>query len=232
MEKYFSADIKNWKIYAIIRHDVDRYPSRALKMARIENSLNIRSTYYFRTRTHVFRKDILDEINSLNHEIGYHYENLADSNGRYEDAIKKFVIDLEKFREWGIFPKTISMHGSPLSSYDNRDLWMHYNYKDYGIIGEAYEIDSDKIYYFSDTGMNFSNSKGNVRDKPKNIGKQVSNISTITTLIRFLNVNDNPICISMHPDKWSLTKLGELITRVENMLKNFIKYLVVKIRNN
>ena len=35
-----------------IRHDVDRMPKRALKMAQIENSLGVSATYYFRMKNH------------------------------------------------------------------------------------------------------------------------------------------------------------------------------------
>ena len=31
----------------IIRHDIDREPERALKMAEIENDLGVKSTYFF-----------------------------------------------------------------------------------------------------------------------------------------------------------------------------------------
>ena len=34
--------------FCLIRHDVDRMPNRALKMAKLEKSIGIRSTYYFR----------------------------------------------------------------------------------------------------------------------------------------------------------------------------------------
>ena len=34
--------------FVILRHDVDSKPFRALRMARLENKLNIKSSYYFR----------------------------------------------------------------------------------------------------------------------------------------------------------------------------------------
>ncbi len=38
--------------FCIIRHDVDRKPKNALRMAELENNANICSTYYFRTKNH------------------------------------------------------------------------------------------------------------------------------------------------------------------------------------
>ncbi len=62
--------------------------------------------------------------------------------------------------------KTICMHGSPLSKYDNKELWEKYDYRDYGIIGEPYfDINFNEVFYLSDTGRSWNNSDANVRDK-------------------------------------------------------------------
>jgi hypothetical protein len=117
----------------ILRHDVDRLPENALKMARIEKELRIKSTYFFRTIKSVFKPDIIGEIAGLGHEIGYHYENLGMYNGDYEKAIIDFENNLKKIRKF--FPvKLICMHGNALKKWDNRDLWKKYDYKNYGII--------------------------------------------------------------------------------------------------
>ena len=42
-------------------------------------------------------------------------------------AIDDFRLNLEKLRK--LYPvKTICMHGSPFSKWDNRDLWKKYDY--------------------------------------------------------------------------------------------------------
>ena len=46
----------------IIRHDIDRKPERALKMAEIENDLGVKSTYYFRMKKGVFEPDMIKKI--------------------------------------------------------------------------------------------------------------------------------------------------------------------------
>ena len=62
--------------------------------------------------------------------------------------------------------KTICMHGSPLSKWDNRDLWKKYDYRDFGIIAEPYfDLDFDEVFYLTDTGRSWNNSKASVRDK-------------------------------------------------------------------
>ncbi|MCD4704629.1 hypothetical protein K8R66_00975, partial [bacterium] len=129
----------------IMRHDVDRKPNNALRMAKLENELGVKATYYFRTITQTFKPEIIKEIAELGHEIGYHYENLSEVASRnnfrkskkqkskskknkdnnynlFELALKDFKINLARLRK--LYPiKSIAMHGSPLSKWDSRLLW-------------------------------------------------------------------------------------------------------------
>lgn len=151
----------------VLRHDVDLQCRNALMTARIEKSLNIQATYYFRIVKESNRPDIILQIRELGHEIGYHYEDLSICNGDYEKALKSFENNLAYFREF--YPvKTVCMHGSPLSDYDNRKLWDRYDYKDYGIICEPYfDIDYSNVLYLTDTGRRWNGEKVSVRDKVK-----------------------------------------------------------------
>ena len=136
----------------IIRHDVDRKPERALKMATIENRFGISSTYYFRRKEEVFKPDKIKKIANMGHEIGYHYEVLDKAEGDIEKAIRIFEDELKEFRKI-CDVKTICMHGNPLSKWVNKDIWKKYDFKDFGIIGEPYlSIDFDRVAYFTDTG--------------------------------------------------------------------------------
>ena len=149
----------------ILRHDVDRAPFHSLHTAKLENSRGIKGTYYFRIVKQSNHPQVIREIASLGHELGYHYEDLTLSNGIYEDAITSFETNLEYFRTF--YPvKTICMHGSPVSRWDNRDLWRKYSYKDYGIIAEPYfDLDYSNILYLTDTGRKWNGDKSSVRDK-------------------------------------------------------------------
>jgi len=94
-----------------------------LHFARIQHGYNIRGTYYFRLLPNHFDKEIIRQIASLGHEVGYHYDDLSHCKGNYEAAIKRFEKNLATLRE--IAPvKTICMEGAPLSKWDNRTLWV------------------------------------------------------------------------------------------------------------
>jgi len=162
----FEEYIKNPKVKVVIlRHDVDRLPKNALVIAKIEKGAGIKSSYYFRIVKESYDEGIIMQIADLGHEIGYHYEDLALAKGNYDLAIANFESNLEKFRK--IYPvKTICMHGSPLSKYDNKKIWEKYDYRDYGIIAEPYfDINFNDVFYLTDTGRRWDGSSVSVRDK-------------------------------------------------------------------
>ena len=116
---------------------MDEITKNALKMAILEHNMGIKASYYFRIVRQSNVPKIIKEVVSLKHEIGYHYEDLAFHNGDYDKAIASFKTNLEYFRQY--YPvRTICMHGSSSSEYDNRLLWQQFNLADFGLIGEPY----------------------------------------------------------------------------------------------
>lgn len=186
----------------IMRHDVDRRPSNALRMARIESKLGIKSTYYFRARSSTFKPAIIEEIADLGHEIGYHYENLSDTAGDMEDAIRDFESNLMRFR--ALVPiRTICMHGSPCSKWDNRDLWRRYDYRNFGLLGDPYlSIDYTNIAYLSDTGRTWRSNRFNIRDKIDS-GTRIE-VDSTSELIKVVKSQINKrLLILSHPERWT-----------------------------
>ena len=163
----------------ILRHDVDKLPVNALGFAQIEHKLGVKGTYYFRIVPESFEPKIIEKIAFLGHEIGYHYEDVDLAYKQINNsqlvtrnpeqishlAIELFKKHLSQFRK--IYPiQTISMHGSPLSKYDNKLLWKYYDYRDYEIIGEPYfDLDFSKVLYLTDTGRRWNGERVSVRDK-------------------------------------------------------------------
>ena len=189
--------------FIILRHDIDRKPKNALKTAIIENKLGIKASYYFRIGKQSNQPEIIKQIAELGHEIGYHYEDLAYAKGDYQKAIKNFKSNLEYFRKF--YPvKTMCMHGSPLSKWDNRDLWNKYNYKDYGIIAEPYfDLDFNEIFYITDASRTWNNKKVTLRDKVKsNFNIKIDTAFNIMALLKSKKLPDK-IMLNTHPRNWS-----------------------------
>lgn len=212
----------------ILRHDVDDLPGNSVDTAIIENSLGAKGSYYFRVVKQSLHPDCIEKIKNLNHEIGYHYEDMALNNGNYEKAYHHFTEKLKLFRNY--YPvKTICMHGSPLSKWDNRLLWQKYNYKDLGIIGEPYfDIDFTKVLYITDTGRQWNNTTSSVRDKVKS-DYQFSFKST-NDIIQSFNGNKLPaiIMLNIHPQRWTDNTLLWTKELILQNIKNSIKTLFVK----
>lgn len=201
MDRYMTAGDKLGEHFVLMRHDVDGRPRTALKTARIEEELGIQATYYFRTRNNVFVTEIIQEIEKMGHEIGYHYEVLSTAKGDCEKAIKLFEDDVNKFRNICNL-KTICMHGSPLSKYDNRDIWNIYDFRDFGILGEAYLSAGEDLNYFTDTGRGW-NSKNNLRDFIPGKTEKVF-ADTTDDLIKLVEGGEiSNFYISLHPDRWT-----------------------------
>ncbi len=176
-------------------------------MAKLECEMNIHSTYYFRY-PYTFDPEIIQEIKNLGHEIGYHYEVLSKTKGDYEKAIDLFKFELTDFRK-KFEIKTICMHGSPLSSFDNRSLWKHYDFQVFGIDGEAYlSISEENIQYFTDTGRSW-NGKNSIRDIMPGSKVKSPQIETTDDLIDWINSTTKEcIYLTVHPERWA-RNLGE-----------------------
>jgi hypothetical protein len=213
----------------ILRNDVDRKPARALRLAEILSGLDIKATFYFRMVKSSWDELIMAEIVHLGHELGYHYEDLTTAKGDSKLAIKSFENNLAMFRQY--YPvKTICMHGSPLSRWDNRSLWTEFNYRDYGISGEPYlDLDFSQVLYLTDSGRCWNGGNTIVRDKVSS--KFNFNLKSTFDLIIALKQNILPekIMLTVHPQRWTdnlLSWPAELLTQnAKNIIK---KYFIVR----
>jgi len=212
----------------ILRHDVDRFPLQTQQMARMEAENNIRSTYYFRIIPSVFKPDIIREVADLGHEIGYHYEDLSLCGGDPKKSIEHFERSLDKIREF--YPvKTICMHGSPLSKWDNKTIWQHYDYKKYGIIADtSFDIDYQQVFYISDNGRAWNRTSVSVRDKVEShFDIPIKNSFHLIDLINKGQIPDQ-VMINAHPDTFFDFGLKYLLNWGFIETKNIAKWLIVK----
>ncbi len=214
----------------VLRHDVDRRAINATWLGKIEQSLGLKGSYYFRIVPESNQKDVIDEIVAMGHEVGYHYEDLGMAKGNFEKAFENYRKNLAYFRTY--YPvTTICMHGSPENSIDNRQLWEKYNYKENGIIAEPYfDVDYDEVFYITDTGRAWNKKSVILRDKVQTkIEIPIKSIDHMMALIKQGKLPDKLI-ISTHPHRWfnvGALWFNELI--LQN-IKNVVKAVLVKYR--
>jgi hypothetical protein len=212
-----------------IRHDVDRFPNNALKMARIENEMGIKTTYYFRIIKSVFVENIIKEIVSLGHEIGYHYEDLAICKGDKDEAIIHFQDNLEKMRLY--YPiTTICMHGSPLSRWDNKTIWSENDYRKYGIILDtSLSINYNEVFYITDNGWAWNKTAISIRDKVKSdFNIPINNTEHLFELIKEEKMPAK-VFINIHPDTFFDFGMCWFLNCSMIKSKNIIKRIIVKL---
>jgi len=217
----------------VLRHDVDKLPQNSLRTAKIEHGLGIRGVYNFRSVWESWDEEIIKEIHSLGHEIGYHYEELAEFQGDADKAFEGFKSNLNRLRK--LVPvSTITMHGSPRSRHDSRDLWKKFDYRELDLIGEPYfDIDFSKVLYLTDTGRRWDGFRVNVRDKVDTtmydaLAKKGYPIRSTDDIIRAATENALPdrIMINFHPQRWHTNPFlwtGQLVFQnLKNVVKRFI----------
>ncbi|TKB46466.1 hypothetical protein FCL40_17895 [Ferrimonas sediminicola] len=195
----------------VIKHDVEANIDLAKKTAEIESDLGIRSTYY----VHSFFLDSKDDadtlryIQSLGHEIGYHYDVLDIYDGNYDEAEKAFANDLKRFEREGIKVSTICPHGNPLKKRDgwnsNKDFFKDSSIRSrfshlFDIVNDIKVTKYENNSYISDAGYQLK-LIGNVRDNDKK-GVLGDKVIGKEELLDILNSSELTI-ISVHTHRLS-----------------------------
>ena len=233
----------------ILRHDVDIKPQNSLATAIIEAELGIKGSYYFRMVPESFDVEIIKQIASLGHEVGYHYETMDTASLRLnvkreklnerrkeeliDYAYNEFCENLGTFRK--TYPvSTICMHGSPQSGFDNKDIWKKYNYKQLGLLGEPYfDIDFNDFFYLTDTGRCWNGYRFSVRDKMPQQEQWIKDglvFSRTSDIVRAAHANALPprIMITVHPQRWTNSPLAWMWELLFQNIKNVVKWFVVR----
>lgn len=148
--------------FIILRHDIERSISRALGMARLENSLGIRATYFVRVHAasyNIFEYNnyqALQEILSLGHEIGLHFEaidfaHIIETENPEEVFLREKRV-LETILKISV--RSAAAHGEHTSagSQHNRSFFEKTPKEEVGIWYNAYDpVFTREIKYISDS---------------------------------------------------------------------------------
>ncbi|MFH0815949.1 MAG: hypothetical protein V1934_03930 [Methanobacteriota archaeon] len=226
--------------FIVLRHDVDKFPARAARMAKLENRLGVHATYYFRwdpKLLHVdrgypsgkepggFPASYVLEAKLYGHEVGYHYENLSDFKGDKEKALPDFVEKLAALRK--IAPvTTAAMHGAPRSRVRNADMLLGANFKALGLLGEPYiSKEFSDLVYVTDSGRRWNSGESSVRDR---LGKPAEErVKSTDALMELVKAVKYPrLMVSAHPQRWGVGKVEWIVELVGQNVKNVGKMVL------
>lgn len=219
-----------------IKHDVDLRPNSSLRVAKIEAEMGIKTTYYFRIVKKSYDERVIQQIVSMGHSIGYHYENLTICKGDIEAAYYDFCHNLEIMRK--IAPvSTACAHGSPISKWNNQDIWNQYDIHSLGIDYEPMlDTDFSKTLYLTDTGRRWDGYKASIRDKVPHCqdkwNKEGLSFRSTDHIILAIKNKEHPIhrkhlLINTHPQRWMPFGYGWMKETTLQMTKNTIKRIIV-----
>jgi len=206
----------------LLRHDVERRPRHAVRLARVERELGLVATYFFRGTGLSFHPPSIQAVAALGHEVGYHYDAVSRARGDLVRAEALFREDLGRLRDHAPV-RVASMHGSPLLPWDNRTLWERALPADFGLTGEAYrDIDYGDVAYFSDTGRTWHPSRFNIRDFTGS--PPVRELDTTAELIALVREGRVPrLCLLAHPERWPATLPGWALQGMLDLASNLAK---------
>ncbi|MDH3635825.1 MAG: hypothetical protein OES20_14085 [Gammaproteobacteria bacterium] len=222
-----------------IKHDVETDVNKALQMAKIECKYGIRATYYVQSYLLESNSSVLSDIQSLGHEVSYHYDVLDANNGDYESAIKEFSATLLKFESLGFKINTICPHGNPVmirSGWNsNKDFFKNINVRDlfpgiFDVVVDSKSNITEGFVYISDAGYGWKKI-GNVYDNDKrNIGD--SDLQSIEGVVSELEC-DGRFIISCHPHRWERSKIKAtynlyLFKMIKCVVKPLLRVGVIK----
>lgn len=150
--EFFRYSSNHNKYTVLLRHDIDISPYLALNMAKVENHLNIKSTYFFMIRSPFYNlfsrvnNEVVKEIISMGHEIGLHYdEGYYPENRNLQTLIDNEIKIFES--NFGIKINVISFHQPSQKIIDNEIKIKQINTYDKDFFRD--------IKYLSDSNMDF-----------------------------------------------------------------------------
>lgn len=198
--------------WIVIKHDVETNVKKALKLAQIEHDCGIRATYYVQANLLEHNKENLQKIQSLGHEVTYHYDVLDANNGNIEGALREFEKNMQQFNEYGFQVKTVCPHGNPMM---NRNGWN--SNKDFfrddsiakrfaNILDIVVQLPylSNEYKYISDAGYSWKVIVNISNNDIKNDGD--TSLKDYQTLLHVLDTTDRVI-LSTHPHRWEEYRL-------------------------
>ncbi len=208
------------KTFLVLKHDVETDVNKALEMAKIEHSHNHRGSYY--VQAYLLDKEInvimLQEIQSLGHEVSYHYDVMDSNKGDIDLALLEFIKNKELFEEKGFTIKTVCQHGNPVVERvgysSNRDFFRNEKvrkmFPELSDIMVNFKDKYNKDYnYFSDAGRKFKLIYDPINNDIINSDDKNMPFESLDDLLIYIN-GENCI-ISTHPHRWTDSKLIYLI---------------------
>jgi len=199
--------------FLVLKHDVETDPSKALKLAKIENRYNHKGSYYVQGYLLKNKKNIpiLKEIQKLGHEVSYHHDVMDSNKGDLNGAKKEFEDYIKLFKDNEFVIKTVCQHGNPVverNGYNSnrdffRDLKIREYFEDISEIMVNFKDKTKTDYkYISDAGYGwkfiYDPENNDIIDSSS---KDIA-LNDLEGVLKYIQNNES-IILSTHPHRWN-----------------------------
>jgi len=137
-----------------------------------------------------------------------------------QNGLNDFILYLKSFRTICKI-RFIAAHGSPRSSFDNRDLWKYFDYKELGIESD-FSIIKDEMLYITDAGRSWNNLKVNRRDV-----SNMENFPDVKSIFEIPEViqasGSGTVMLNIHPEHWVDSKAEWVYIYLYRKVRNALK---------
>jgi hypothetical protein len=202
--------------WVVVKHDVETNVCKALALAKIEAAYGIRATYYVQADLVKDNVRTLQKIQTLGHEVTYHYDVLDANRGDFDLAMKEFGTNIDLFNTFGFSVQTVCPHGNPLINRkgwsSNKDFFRNPEVKKQfpHILDIVVELprNVEKYLYISDAGYSWKQIANITDNDLQNSGD--IDLKNHANLLRMIKAHERVI-ISTHPHRWEKSYLKALL---------------------
>lgn len=229
----------NKEEFLVLKHDVETNPSKALRLAEIENRYFHKGSYY--VQAYLLHDDknieVLKKIIDLGHEVSYHHDVMDSNKGDMDKARLEFLRYKKLFEQNGFSVLTVCQHGNPVierKGYSsNRDFFRDKEIQnEFSSVTEIMVSYKDKLKvsykYISDAGYGwkviFDPENNDIYDSSeKNI--PIKDLKDVITYVK----ENHYVIISTHPHRWHSNKYKALLKDSIFKIIKYIAKLLLKI---
>lgn len=199
--------------YVVLKHDVETDVHRAFQMAKIERKYGHRGSYYVQAYLldKVENVKLLRQMQTMGHEISYHYDVMDGCKGDLDAAIIEFETNRKKFLKNGFQTVTVCQHGNPIverKGYtSNRDFFRSERVRTLypqisDIMVNFSQVRNTEFSYYSDAGRMFRKIYDPINNDIINSDDKNVPLENMDVLLNALCQNSGNI-ISVHPHRWT-----------------------------
>lgn len=162
----FFKEYKTYKKpFIIIRHDIEYFVDAAVELAKIENSLGIKSTFFFLLTSsyNIFSERnifLIQKIKKMGHNFGIHYDPVVINQNKinFNNNLKKQISLFESFFKVKI--QSLSCHRPKIK------FLKYYDKKVFNVYDKKFQ---KSVKYFSDSQQVFRENVENLINSDENL---------------------------------------------------------------